>query len=514
MSSKRECICIPEAGNKGKKKKVVKNVDQVRSVHRCESKYIGEVNNVLKDTHRKRIQATPFRWCLEVDNALEINYPLLREVLRSWVPQGEYIRVGQHLVGLSVVREKINTRSLNLAGSVVVVQVWAARHLGLEDVEGEVQFSRFLRWPSVKIRTPNIESALEKNKIVFGWALTAEEKNNPIVQNVVHMEEQYNVKNDGIQGVSHSKQQVDLEEKFEKHERIILDMKEQIKKMRDEFFDAPEPDSCVGKGNHVNEEDGCPSEQRKCDEGQGCPSHRKESLQPHQCEEDDLNDKPKSNHNGDDKAIKPNTEGQSNTLFIDKAKLYKDVTVVGCVRTIYVNVNGEILRSDECQCFRPRGWIDNMSIMFAAYEFMYKQKRLTGKISRVIFNLFYTVAIFRPFGYLNITLRNIVKVFKYETTHPTEEEVQTSMPVMRLNYVVKQNVEANAQPSINSNPNANDNTNMGPNLQPNVEPTNTTNVEDILQRMVPPSTNIPCLEVGESSKVQSSVLIIYHLRNS
>jgi len=29
MSSKRECICIPEAGNKGKKKKVVKNVDQV-----------------------------------------------------------------------------------------------------------------------------------------------------------------------------------------------------------------------------------------------------------------------------------------------------------------------------------------------------------------------------------------------------------------------------------------------------------------------------------------------------
>ena len=67
-------------------------------------------------------------------------------------------------------------------------------------------------------------------------------------------------------------------------------------------------------------------------------------------------------------------------------------------------------------------------------------------------------------------------------------------------------METNAQPSINSSPNANDNTNMGPNLQPNVEPTNTANVEDILQRMVPPSTNIPCLEVGESSKVQSSIL--------
>ncbi|QCD99328.1 hypothetical protein DEO72_LG7g609 [Vigna unguiculata] len=117
-----------------------------------------------------------------------------------------------------------------------------------------------------------------------------------------------------------------------------------------------------------------------------------------------------------------------------------------------------------------------------------------------------SVAIFRPFGYLNITLRNIVKVFKYDITHPTEEEVQTSMLVVRLNYVVKQNVEANAQPSINSSPNANDNTNMGPNLQPSVEPTNTANVEDILQRMVPPSINISCLEVGESSKVQSYVL--------
>ncbi|QCE11324.1 Ulp1 protease family [Vigna unguiculata] len=414
MSSKRECKCIPEASNKGKKKKVVKNADK----------------------------ATPFRWCLEVDNALEINCPLLREVLRRWVPQGEYIRVGslfekkpitlrdiinkiKNLVvsdddvdnaynlenlsdynwaesvhsflisalnrGCKVVREKINTRSLNLARSIVVVQVWAARRLGLEDVEGEVQFPRFLRWPSVKIRTPNFESTFEKNKIGFGWALTAEEKNNPIEQNVVHIEDQYNVQNDGIQGVSHSKQQVDLEEKFEKHERIILDMKEQIKKMRDEFFDAPELDSYAGKGNDVNEEEGCPSEQRKCDEGQGCPSHWKESPQPHQCEEDDLNDKPKSNHNGDDKAIKPNTEGQSNTLFIDKAKLYKDVTAVGCARTIYVHVNGEILRSDECPCFRPRGWIDNMSIMFAAYEFMYKQKRLTGKISRVIFNPFYTL---------------------------------------------------------------------------------------------------------------------------
>jgi len=37
-----------------------------------------------------------------------------------------------------------------------------------------------------------------------------------------------------------------------------------------------------------------------------------------------------------------------------------------------------------------------------------------------------------------------------------------------------------------------------------VQPTDTTNVEDILQKMVPQSTNIPCFEVEESSKVGSS----------
>ena len=45
--------------------------------------------------------------------------------------------------------------------------------------------------------------------------------------------------------------------------------------------------------------------------------------------------------------------------------------------------------------------------------------------------------------------------FSSMISHPTEEEVKTSMLVARLNYVVKQNVEANAQTSINSHLNAN-----------------------------------------------------------
>jgi len=98
-------------------------------LYRCESKYIVEVNNVLKDTHRKWIQATPFRWCLEVDNALEINCPLLREVLCRWVPQGEYIRVGQHLVGLSIYDVCI-CLSLSMVGKCVEFDVDVSRVVG------------------------------------------------------------------------------------------------------------------------------------------------------------------------------------------------------------------------------------------------------------------------------------------------------------------------------------------------------------------------------------------------
>jgi len=52
-------------------------------VHKCETKYIVEANNLLKPSHRKRIKVTPFRWCLELGKVVEINHPLIREVFVS-----------------------------------------------------------------------------------------------------------------------------------------------------------------------------------------------------------------------------------------------------------------------------------------------------------------------------------------------------------------------------------------------------------------------------------------------
>ena len=71
-------------------------------MHRCDTKYIVEVNNVVKATHNKRIEGTPFRWCLSLDKVLEINCPFVRKVLNRLVVDGEFIHVGQHLVRLSI----------------------------------------------------------------------------------------------------------------------------------------------------------------------------------------------------------------------------------------------------------------------------------------------------------------------------------------------------------------------------------------------------------------------------
>ena len=89
-----------------------------------------------------------------------------------------------------------------------------------------------------------------------------EDKKNPIIQTALHIEEQRTAKNDGNEGGRHSKVKEDLLEKLEKNERLILEMKEQIMKMRVDFFSTAKPDPCAAQGNDFDEGEGCLSEQK------------------------------------------------------------------------------------------------------------------------------------------------------------------------------------------------------------------------------------------------------------
>ncbi|QCE00209.1 hypothetical protein DEO72_LG7g1496 [Vigna unguiculata] len=74
---------------------------------------------------------------------------------------------------------------------------------------------------------------------------------------------------------------------------------------------------------------------------------------------------------------------------VEKFFLYQIVTSKsrGC---LFVEINDQILTSTETRNFAPREWIDNMSILFAATTFMFKEKCQIESISRVIYSPMYT----------------------------------------------------------------------------------------------------------------------------
>ncbi|QCD79495.1 hypothetical protein DEO72_LG1g3137 [Vigna unguiculata] len=104
----------------------------------------------------------------------------------------------------------------------------------------------------------------------------------------------------------------------------------------------------------------------------------------------------------------------------------------------------------------------------------------------------------------------ISKVFNFDITPQTKEQVKTSMPIMRLNHPVKPNVEAKMQPNQNANENTNMEPNEQPNMDPNVQSSVAVNVEDMLKRIVPSCTNVPCFEVGEISKHLEELFKYFH----
>ncbi|QCD99765.1 hypothetical protein DEO72_LG7g1051 [Vigna unguiculata] len=77
-------------------------------------------------------------------------------------------------------------------------------------------------------------------------------------------------------------------------------------------------------------------------------------------------------------------------MVIDMSQLYKDATAAEWGGFVYAEINGKLFRSIECHGFRPRGWIDNMFALFAANNYMYKEKKLIGRVNRVIFSSLFT----------------------------------------------------------------------------------------------------------------------------
>ncbi|KOM25898.1 hypothetical protein LR48_Vigan205s003500 [Vigna angularis] len=77
--------------------------------------YIANMNSLLAATHKMRILQTPFKWCLEIVDPLEVNLKLLKKMVRRWVPHHQSFRVSQHLVPFNV-QDVFMTLGLGVGG--------------------------------------------------------------------------------------------------------------------------------------------------------------------------------------------------------------------------------------------------------------------------------------------------------------------------------------------------------------------------------------------------------------
>jgi len=66
-------------------------------------KHIVNINRYLTSLQRQRIEATPFKWMLHLEQELDISIPLLRELISRWSVDDNCFRIRQHLVPFKVV---------------------------------------------------------------------------------------------------------------------------------------------------------------------------------------------------------------------------------------------------------------------------------------------------------------------------------------------------------------------------------------------------------------------------
>ncbi|XP_052733526.1 uncharacterized protein LOC108332553 [Vigna angularis] len=68
-----------------------------------DSSIIIEMNRLLRQCHVDRIRMTPFMWCVNINNPVEVNLKLLKVMVSRWVGNDNSFRVSQKLVPFRVV---------------------------------------------------------------------------------------------------------------------------------------------------------------------------------------------------------------------------------------------------------------------------------------------------------------------------------------------------------------------------------------------------------------------------
>ncbi|QCD86778.1 Ulp1 protease family [Vigna unguiculata] len=190
----------------------------------CYTKWISQMNGIILNRHRERIQGTPFKWCLDMQQPLKICNSLLLELLKRWLPAQESFRVmqrsipftcadicmslGLSVVGLDVDFDKtycgvvgglLQDRIVTVETIIEIIQglvgsdsnevdnTWAVERLSLCGPELQLIFPRILAWPEVHFKSRRIKKLFQESKICGEWRLREEDKQNIMIREALQL---------------------------------------------------------------------------------------------------------------------------------------------------------------------------------------------------------------------------------------------------------------------------------------------------------------------------------------
>ncbi|KAG2405790.1 uncharacterized protein HKW66_Vig0050450 [Vigna angularis] len=383
-----------------------------------DTKPIVDLNSILRDSHRTRIEMTPFKWCVYMNSPIDFCTPLLKEMVRRWVRRNESFVLKQTMVpftvgdvcmglGLGVGGLDVNfdddfdavvchqfsakkirqgdIRDLSLSGNVAVLQLWTVERLGLADGAHDIVFPRIMNWRSLKLRCNKIEELFKRKEICWEWFLRDEDRQNSIICAALHLEEGSIAEDDGDE-LGLSWEQVVMK-KIEDNQRKMVAMDKDLRSLATLVGVGKED---YEKGNDGKEEDGdvhghggahgegqCFQTFTYSDVG-GCCSGLKDDIEDVMDIGPVVSTVPLHDDTEDD-----------NLLNVNRTQLYNMVIPFKLPWRVVSEIFGQTFGTQECYSFGPRMQVGNTGILFATSVFMFFERRSTGIVKRICFSPLY-----------------------------------------------------------------------------------------------------------------------------
>ncbi|KAG2397245.1 uncharacterized protein HKW66_Vig0145190 [Vigna angularis] len=380
-----------------------------------DTKPIVDLNSILRDSHRTRIEMTPFKWCVYMNSPIDFCTPLLKEMVRRWVSRNESFVLKQTMVPFTV-GDVCMGLGLGVGGldvnfdddfdGVVCHQFSHSKAVSnmpfrvLDNIDNLYEYNwakavhtfvlNSLGNASRKIRQGDIRDlGLSGNvavlQICWEWFLRDEDRQNSIICAALHLEEGSIAEDDGDE-LGLSWEQVVMK-KIEDNQRKMVAMDKDLRSLATLVGVGKED---YEKGNDGKEEDGdvhghggahgegqCFQTFTYSDVG-GCCSGLKDDVEDVMDIGPVVSTVPLHDDTEDD-----------NLLNVNRTQLYNMVIPFKLPWRVVSEISGQTFGTQECYSFGPRMQVGNMGILFATSVFMFFERRSTGVVKRICFSPLY-----------------------------------------------------------------------------------------------------------------------------